>query len=603
MKKRPDMEIRVKSTEGEMSQLVDLVLKPIIFFLRFNGFSVPPACARLRPQRPWSGVDGNCNSELNWMSQRGETHPSQGTERSRDETCSTETVNLCPKCKAVCMVTKIHSVFIAILFFVNAVRYTSVFYPMSTLNGQFVSALVFQIFFVLVAFMYVLSTRSVSKRMPVIIRQLQAYEEKYGTAVDCGKFFRKTAWRCNFYFWLQALFSIGFVVAEQTVFPSLQAHLAPFSTVEGVGYYLVLTAFAIVLYFAGSVMFSLVGFLAIMTIILHKEFSCVAKELLLVLPRSDHRLKTRTKSFYEVTGHLRKRKGKNRFRCPTKCCSSVSCLKSTTSFGDSPVVPHGPNFEAPFPNEAAEVTYVTALDSNTDTRKVFDISGGLKTLSLESVHSESEIQEGHHKVPNAILREQSTDVDDTETACTTLSPCRPQDAHESREMEFDVVHSKHQTLCELVDSTNKCVKHLICMSFVCGIFLSCLIIYGLGSGALDLANILYQVWNIVFSVFFVTLTTALGIALNDAAHAPQDVIYAADWSQLSDRLLYKAQLFASRLGHTKIGYDVYGLFVIDKSTVLMVLGTLLTYTIVVIQFQQGPANTSSSAADNSTVAG
>nr|KAG5694766.1 hypothetical protein BaRGS_002719 [Batillaria attramentaria] len=242
------------------------------------------------------------------------------------------------------MVTKIHSVFIAILFFVNAVRYTSVFYPMSTLNGQFVSALVFQIFFVLVAFMYVLSTRSVSKRMPVIIRQLQAYEEKYGTAVDCGKFFRKTAWRCNFYFWLQALFSIGFVVAEQTVFPSLQAHLAPFSTVEGVGYYLVLTAFAIVLYFAGSVMFSL-------------------------------------------------------------------------------------------------------------------------------------------------------------------------------------------------------------------------------------------------------------------AHAPQDVIYAADWSQLSDRLLYKAQLFASRLGHTKIGYDVYGLFVIDKSTVLMVLGTLLTYTIVVIQFQQGPANTSSSAADNSTIAG
>ncbi|KAK0048084.1 hypothetical protein Bpfe_022524 [Biomphalaria pfeifferi] len=36
---------------------------------------------------------------------------------------------------------------------------------------------------------------------------------------------------------------------------------------------------------------------------------------------------------------------------------------------------------------------------------------------------------------------------------------------------------------------------------------------------------------------------------------------------------------------TKVGINVYGLFIIDTSTPLMVTGTLITYGIVVLQFQ------------------
>ncbi|XP_076438637.1 uncharacterized protein LOC143277634 [Babylonia areolata] len=83
-----------------------------------------------------------------------------------------------------------------------------------------------------------------------------------------------------------------------------------------------------------------------------------------------------------------------------------------------------------------------------------------------------------------------------------------------------------------------------------------------------------------------SFATVVGIIVNDNAHAAQEVIFAADWSQFSDRLLTKVQLFSSRLCNSRIGYGVYGLFVIDRSTVLMMVGTLVTYTVVVVQFQQ-----------------
>ena len=48
------------------------------------------------------------------------------------------------------------------------------------------------------------------------------------------------------------------------------------------------------------------------------------------------------------------------------------------------------------------------------------------------------------------------------------------------------------------------------------------------------------------------------------------VFVAGDSLSLMAVCVWQVQLFSNRLGHTQIGFDVYGLFVIDRSTVLMV---------------------------------
>ncbi|KAL8595570.1 hypothetical protein ACOMHN_025607 [Nucella lapillus] len=129
---------------------------------------------------------------------------------------------------------------------------------------------------------------------------------------------------------------------------------------------------------------------------------------------------------------------------------------------------------------------------------------------------------------------------------------------------------RHQMLCAILHHFQGCLPHITSLAFVSGIPLFCLIIFGLGNSSLQADEAGLVGFTLVHTTMALATPTVLGILVNDHAHGVQEVMYATDWSQFSDRLLTK------------------------------VLGTLVTYTIVVIQFQQGDVSTGHTAS-NTTV--
>ncbi|XP_046546282.1 uncharacterized protein LOC124256339 isoform X2 [Haliotis rubra] len=73
--------------------------------------------------------------------------------------------------------------------------------------------------------------------------------------------------------------------------------------------------------------------------------------------------------------------------------------------------------------------------------------------------------------------------------------------------------------------------------------------------------------------------------ISEKAHEPVQHIFGSKWSSLSEGTLQKVSLFVARLSSEKIGYTACGLFTIDKSALLMLGGTVLTYVVVVLQVQ------------------
>ncbi|KAK6986080.1 hypothetical protein BgiMline_015704, partial [Biomphalaria glabrata] len=70
------------------------------------------------------------------------------------------------------------------------------------------------------------------------------------------------------------------------------------------------------------------------------------------------------------------------------------------------------------------------------------------------------------------------------------------------------------------------------------------------------------------------------------AHSIVDSIGLSCISGVSQDLMQQLQLLVVCCSSKRIGIDVFGLFTLDSHTFLMVMGTIVTYGIVVIQFQQ-----------------
>ncbi|KAK6191863.1 hypothetical protein SNE40_003446 [Patella caerulea] len=69
------------------------------------------------------------------------------------------------------------------------------------------------------------------------------------------------------------------------------------------------------------------------------------------------------------------------------------------------------------------------------------------------------------------------------------------------------------------------------------------------------------------------------------AHKTLDVVWKIDLSSLPDKGLKMIDIFTTKLSGSTIGYDIYGLFTLQKSNILVLFGTILTYFIVAVQFK------------------
>ncbi|XP_070188748.1 uncharacterized protein [Littorina saxatilis] len=81
-------------------------------------------------------------------------------------------------------------------------------------------------------------------------------------------------------------------------------------------------------------------------------------------------------------------------------------------------------------------------------------------------------------------------------------------------------------------------------------------------------------------------------------HEPVDFLFRLDVHRMTGTGSDIVSMFLSRVQGAPIGFHVYHLFTVDTSTVMMICGTLLTYALVIVQFQ--PVATVQQSASSST---
>nr|KAI8746833.1 CAunnamed protein product [Biomphalaria glabrata] len=157
----------------------------------------------------------------------------------------------------------------------------------------------------------------------------------------------------------------------------------------------------------------------------------------------------------------------------------------------------------------------------------------------------------------------------------------------NNEEAFDKLLRKFQEVCQLRDKSYHVIKHTVASSYFFSVPLVCFVLYGLVSGALQLDQMLILAFNIAMAVVILIHTTWSLASLNSEATSVSQCLYQGHLESFSKSLFQKAVLLTNMITTNNMGMTVYGLFVVDWSTFLMVFGTMLTYAVVVIQFQTG----------------
>ncbi|XP_067669183.1 uncharacterized protein [Haliotis asinina] len=151
-------------------------------------------------------------------------------------------------------------------------------------------------------------------------------------------------------------------------------------------------------------------------------------------------------------------------------------------------------------------------------------------------------------------------------------------------MCIERIRRQFEDTCSLVDTINKVFMHMIGSAYFALVPIICLILYVFIHAESMTKEYSMLITCILFSTAVVAASLYTSVVLNIKAHSSLMYLLVADFPELSDKDLHIIHIFITRLTTTKIGYTIYSLFTIDSSTILMLLGTLVTYVEVILQF-------------------
>ncbi|KAK6192081.1 hypothetical protein SNE40_003624 [Patella caerulea] len=152
------------------------------------------------------------------------------------------------------------------------------------------------------------------------------------------------------------------------------------------------------------------------------------------------------------------------------------------------------------------------------------------------------------------------------------------------ESSIEILRQQYISLVECFDHSNKILCHYLFGSYAAVIPGYCFMLYGITRDVLTAGETMYIAFVSLSHIALITMFTAMGAILSIKAHAPLDALMKIDLLSVTDKTVHSVNLFVSRLTGPTIGYRVYELFTLDTNTILAVIGTLLTYTVVMLQF-------------------
>ncbi|KAK6192121.1 hypothetical protein SNE40_003655 [Patella caerulea] len=152
------------------------------------------------------------------------------------------------------------------------------------------------------------------------------------------------------------------------------------------------------------------------------------------------------------------------------------------------------------------------------------------------------------------------------------------------ESSIENLRQQYISLIECFDHSNKILCHYLFGSYAVVIPGFCFMLFGFTRDVLTAGETLYISFLSAANLIVIIMFTGMGAILSIKAHEPLDALMKIDLLSVTDKTVHSVNLFVSRLTGPTIGYRVYELFTLDTHTILAVIGTLLTYAVVMLQF-------------------
>ncbi|XP_055958028.1 uncharacterized protein LOC126823695 [Patella vulgata] len=168
-----------------------------------------------------------------------------------------------------------------------------------------------------------------------------------------------------------------------------------------------------------------------------------------------------------------------------------------------------------------------------------------------------------------------------------------------QEKTIETIRLEYSSLLACFEITNSIIRHYLFALYAMCIPIVCFLLYGFLRGKLTRGESLALIILVVFIVFFVLVHTIIGAVFSIRAHSPLNVLMKFDILSITDKAARSVLLFLSRINGPTIGYHVYELFTLDTNTALAMIGTLLTYGIVMLQFSES-GSSGNSVCNNKT---
>ncbi|XP_071092973.1 uncharacterized protein [Haliotis cracherodii] len=151
---------------------------------------------------------------------------------------------------------------------------------------------------------------------------------------------------------------------------------------------------------------------------------------------------------------------------------------------------------------------------------------------------------------------------------------------------------RHKHICSLISGYGDSIAYFQFVSFFMSLPLSCFSLHVLLTRMESQTTVVLCTSILVACSVACIVLSVTGVRVNVKAHAALQSVLKISTADLSETTMREVNQSTSLLTGTTIGYSVYGLFTITPSTLLTIVGTLVTYFVVVLQFRAPDCETS-----------
>ncbi|XP_046353357.2 uncharacterized protein LOC124133143 [Haliotis rufescens] len=169
-----------------------------------------------------------------------------------------------------------------------------------------------------------------------------------------------------------------------------------------------------------------------------------------------------------------------------------------------------------------------------------------------------------------------------------------------KEEDIEDIRGYHASLTDIVEHVSSLMTRHVAAGYVSSFLTICFCLYSVINDDKSYINVAVAAFSVYVSILHLIALTCTGIRLHEAAHRPLNILHDLDGRNMPERVVGLVTLFANKLSQRQIGISVLGLMTITKDTVLAIIGTLLTYVFIVIQFK--PDSTDGCRQDANTTA-